>query len=80
MNIENQIEYQADVETCMVCVKNVEHGGFFTRINHEGKMVNLCCPLCLETFRKEPNRYMKLFESKEYRLLRKEMKLPPPLF
>ena len=37
--------------------KNVAHSGGFARMNHKGPMVNLCCPLCLETFQKDPEPY-----------------------
>lgn len=39
-------------ETCVVCGKAVGGGRGYCRLNHEGHMVELCCPLCLETFQK----------------------------
>lgn len=38
---------------CIVCDKAVDHGGGFCRLEIEdGKKVALCCPLCLEAFKK----------------------------
>ena len=58
MSIEDTIGSQNEVPSCVVCGKNVERGGGFARINHQGIMVNLCCPLCLDTFQKDPKPYM----------------------
>lgn len=58
MSIEDTIGFQDEVPSCAVCGKNVTHGGGFSRVNHKGVMVNLCCPLCLETFQNNPKPYM----------------------
>jgi hypothetical protein len=58
MSLEDTIGCQNEVPSCVVCGKNVTHGGGFSRINHKGIMVNLCCPLCLETFQKDPQPFM----------------------
>jgi hypothetical protein len=58
MSIEDTIGNQDPVDACIVCGKNVTQGGGFARINHKGTMVNLCCPLCWETFEKEPAAHM----------------------
>ena len=58
MSIEDTIGYQNDAPACVVCGKNVEHGGGFARINHRGIMVNLCCPHCMETFEIDPGPHM----------------------
>ena len=54
MSIEDTIGYQNDTPVCVVCGKNVHGDRGFARINHQGTMVNLCCPLCLDTFPKDP--------------------------
>lgn len=58
MSIEDTIGSREEVPSCAVCGKNVTHGGGFSRVNHKGIMVNLCCPLCLETFQANPKPYM----------------------
>ena len=58
MSIDDTIGSQNEVPSCAVCGKNVTHGGVSSRVNHKGIMVNLCCPLCLETFQKDPASYM----------------------
>ncbi len=72
MSIEDTIGYQHDVESCIVCGKNVEHGGGFAKINHHGSMVNLCCPLCQEAFQTNPAPYLaRRTKALAYRELRK---------
>lgn len=58
MNIEDTIGYQNDAPVCVVCGKNVQGDRGFSRINHQGTMVNLCCPLCLKTFQNDPFPHM----------------------
>ena len=70
MSLEDTIGCQNEDPSCAVCGKNVTHGGGFSRINHKGVMVNLCCPLCLETFQKDPKPYMaRLAKVESFRTL-----------
>ena len=70
MSIEDTIGCQNEAPSCVVCGKNVERGGGFARIKHKGIMVNLCCPLCLETFQKDPEPYMaRLVKVEAFRTL-----------
>ena len=70
MSVEDTIGYQDPVESCVVCGKNVEHGGGFARVNHHGTMVNLCCPQCMGTFEKDPAPYTsRLAKILSYRAL-----------
>lgn len=71
MSIEDTIGYQNNIECCVVCGKNVEHGGGFARVNHRGVMVNLCCPHCMETFEQDPGPHMaRLAKIESYRALK----------
>ena len=45
-------------EQCAVCGKSVGHGEGFSHLNIESQMIALCCPLCFETFEKEPAKYL----------------------
>ena len=54
MSIEDTIGYQNDIPACVVCGKNVQGDRGFAKISHNGIMVNLCCPHCMETFEKTP--------------------------
>lgn len=45
-------------EACAVCGGSVEPGHGAARINHHGSTVNVCSPLCLESFGKEPDPYL----------------------
>lgn len=66
MSIEDTIGYRNRVPACVVCGKNVDHGGGFARIKHGNVMLELCCPLCLETFQKEPEPYLKRLQRIDY--------------
>ena len=71
MGIEDTIGCGNERPTCVVCGKGVDHGGGFARVNHKGIMVELCCPLCLETFEKDSTPYMQRLEKiLRYRALR----------
>ena len=63
--IEDQLNIQTDRETCLVCGKSVEHDRGYCRIMHGKEMVNLCCPLCQETFLKDPKRYLSHLKTTE---------------
>lgn len=44
-------------ETCVVCGQPVGRGRCFSHILYRERMMALCCPLCLETFQKNPEYY-----------------------
>ena len=54
----------ADIENwdhlCIVCGKSVDEGGGLAHIKAGARMIALCCPLCIETFNKEPKHYLSL--------------------
>lgn len=54
-------------EHCIVCNKSVERGGGICHIKVEERMIALCCPLCIETFNKEPRHYLGLRTANELR-------------
>ena len=66
MSIEDTIGYRNEVPACAVCGKNVQGGGGFARIQHSGRLIELCCPLCLETFQKNPAPYLKRLQRVDY--------------
>ena len=47
-------------ERCIVCHKATDHGGGMCHLKVEDVMIALCCPLCIEAFNKEPQRYLVL--------------------
>jgi ribosomal protein L24E len=66
MSVEDTIGYRQNVPACAVCGKNVTGGGGFARINNGGRMVELCCPLCLQTFQNDPEPYLRRAEKADY--------------
>lgn len=78
MSIEDTIGWQNETPTCVVCGKGVEGYRGFARVNHEGIMVNLCCPGCMDTFHADSEPHMaRLRKVHEYRALRQLTKTPP---
>jgi len=66
MSIEDTIGYRNRVPACAVCGKNVKRGGGFVRVKHGDQMVEPCCPLCLETFQKDPEPYLNELQRVDY--------------
>jgi hypothetical protein len=66
MSIEDTIGYQQNIPACAVCGKNVQNGGGFARIKRGEQMIELCCPLCLDTFQKDPEPYLKRLHRINY--------------
>jgi len=52
-----QTEWQ---KHCIVCGKTVLEGEGYCHMRVEDQMVALCCPLCFETFQKNPKQYLSL--------------------
>jgi hypothetical protein len=50
---------------CIVCSKSVDQGGGLAHIKAGARMIALCCPLCIETFNKDPMHYLKLRNARE---------------
>jgi hypothetical protein len=66
VSIEDTIGFHNEAPACAVCGKNVQNGGGFARIKHRERMVELCCPLCLETFQKDSGPYVKRLQRVDY--------------
>ena len=50
---------------CIVCGKSVDQGGGLAHIKAGARMIALCCPLCIETFNKDPIHYLNLRRANE---------------
>lgn len=66
MSLEDTIGYRNETPSCAVCGKNVENGGGFARIKRGERMLELCCPLCVETFQRDPTPYLKRLRRVDY--------------
>jgi len=61
MSMEHSAGWQIDWQKhCIVCGKSVLDNEGYCHVRVEGEMVALCCPLCFETFEKNPKRYLSL--------------------
>jgi hypothetical protein len=47
---------------CIVCRKTVDQGEGMAHIRVGDEMIAICCPLCFETFNKNPKHYLMLRE------------------
>jgi hypothetical protein len=43
----------ADPDTCAICGKVTANSRGFMRLQVEGRMIELCCPMCLTVHQKE---------------------------
>lgn len=66
MSVEDTIGLRNEAPACAVCGKNVSNGGGFARIKYGERMVELCCPLCLETYQRDPTPYLKRLQRVDY--------------
>lgn len=55
---------------CAVCENAIFGGKWFSRIRHGNIMVALCCPLCTETFEKDPKPYVRRIQTYDQMRLR----------
>jgi hypothetical protein len=53
----------AEYVQCAVCEKAIKGGNWFARIRHGDWLVALCCPLCTETFERNPASYIHRIET-----------------
>jgi ribosomal protein L24E len=61
MAIGDSIDSEADWQKhCIVCGKSVLAGEGYSHIRVEAEMVAICCPLCFDTFEKNPKHYLGL--------------------
>ncbi len=61
MSMEDPDGWQTDWQKhCIVCGKSVLDGEGYCHMKVEGETVAICCPLCFETFEKNPKRYLSL--------------------
>ncbi len=49
---------------CPVSGEKVGGMGKVVQYEHEGKIYNFCCPMCLKDFKKDPRKYIKFLEKK----------------
>ena len=55
---------EAGNKFCPVSGEKVGGMGEVVKYEHEGKIYNFCCPMCLKDFKKDPQKYIKILEEK----------------
>jgi len=58
MSIEDTIGYQSDETICVVCGKGLKPGEALATMHEKGSKLPICCPLCLESYQKNPKFYL----------------------
>ena len=48
---------------CPVSKKEIGSVGEPVQIEHNGKMYNLCCPMCVKDFQSDPDKYSKIADD-----------------
>jgi predicted amidophosphoribosyltransferase len=72
MPVEDTIGYVDASNVCDVCGKDLGACGAFARVQHRGRPVAVCCPMCLAAFQQDPAPYVARLEKIErYRALKK---------
>ncbi len=74
MSIEDTIGYLDATNVCEVCGKDLGGCGPCARVNHAGRMIAVCCPMCLEAFQKDPAPFMARLQKIEHYRALKELK------
>jgi YHS domain-containing protein len=66
MSIDDVLASQIDssAERCVVCGKSVTGASGHVRLKYGETMVALCCPLCLQTFQKNPVDYLRRLKTR----------------
>lgn len=44
---------------CLVCKKKVNANKAYAKVNYNGEVYFLCCPLCQREFEKEPEKFVR---------------------
>ena len=57
--------FDSSDEFCAVCGKSVAGGRGYAHLRHDGRVLALCCPLCLEAFQQKPGYYAALRKASE---------------
>lgn len=77
MSIEDTIGWLTEGECCLVCGKEIASGQKAARIRDGEIFVSLCCPLCVETFQKNPGPFRaRMAKIEFYRTLLQESSHP----
>ncbi len=58
MSFEDTIGYQDLANSCVVCGKALRPGEALATMHHGETKLPLCCPLCFETYQKDPKPYL----------------------
>ena len=51
---------------CAVCEQMIRGGRWYARINSGGRLLALCCPLCEDTFARNPAPYVRRIETYQF--------------
>lgn len=67
MSIEDTIGYQNDGKACVVCGKGLKPGEALATLHEGDSKLPICCPLCLETYQKNPKPFLERLATRTFR-------------
>ncbi len=67
MSIEDTIGYRNEGDVCIVCGKGLKPGDALAILHKGESKLPLCCPLCLETYQKDPKPYLERLAIRTFR-------------
>jgi hypothetical protein len=66
MSVEDTIGHPNAAETCIVCGKPLKPGDAQATLHHGESKLPICCPLCLETYQKNPAPYLERLAKRTF--------------
>lgn len=66
MNHDAILAYYNGDEMCVVCGKGLRPGETLATLHERGSKLPICCPLCLEAYRKDPKLYLTRLAERIY--------------
>lgn len=79
MSMEDLIGYEDSSDSCIVCGKGLRPGEALAKMHQGESKLPICCPLCLEAYQNDPQRYLDRFAKRALlRELRNPEKPPNP--
>lgn len=67
MSFGDNIDYQHDGDTCVVCGKALKPGESLATMHNSGSKLPICCPLCLEAYQRDPQPYLERLAQQAFR-------------
>lgn len=78
MSIEDNIGFNDETETCVVCGKGLKQGETLATLHKGENKLPICCPLCLEAYQKDSKPYLDRLAKRTLNQEMRKLSGPPP--